>query len=289
MKVTFLGCGAFEGIPALFCECKLCKQARERKIYRTRSQLLVNDNLLIDFPPDSYYRALQMGVNLGKIENVLITHSHSDHFYSEDFYARGFWSSFRLPAETVTLHGNTAVRDIFERNGCARQKGSYVHEAKGMLNGYKVFDLSSEYLVHKPFETFVIGKYTVTVLPAAHIPEENCFIYLVREEDKTLLYATDTGYFSRDVLDYLVRNEVKLDAMIIDSTYGLVRCFDKAHMDFFENADLRQEMLSLGIINEKTLCFLTHVFHGAAKDLDTLEKALPLGYTLPYDGYTFIL
>ena len=88
MKITFLGSGAAEGIPALFCECKLCRQARERKIYRTRSQLLVNHDLLIEFLPDSYYRALNLGVNLAKIENVLITHSHTNSFYCEDFFMR---------------------------------------------------------------------------------------------------------------------------------------------------------------------------------------------------------
>lgn len=51
MKVTFLGNGASEGIPALFCECNLCRQARQRHIYHTRSQLMINDDLLIDFPP----------------------------------------------------------------------------------------------------------------------------------------------------------------------------------------------------------------------------------------------
>ena len=158
-----------------------------------------------------------------------------------------------------------------------------------MINGYNVYDQSSEYTVHKPFETFTAGKYVVTALPAKHIPEENCFIYLVREGDKTLLYATETGYFKRSVFDYFVKNGIKLDAMIVDSTYGLVCSSDKAHMNFFDNDELRKELMSLGIIDEKTQCYLTHIFHGAAKDLDLLEKAVPEGYTLLRDGYTFTI
>ncbi len=288
MKITFLGSGASEGIPALFCECKLCQEARERKIYRTRSQLLINDNLMIDFPPDTYHRALTLGVNLSKIENILVTHSHSDHFYSEDFFMRGLLSSFKLPAETVVLHGNRAVRDIFERNGCAKEKGTYAGTVTGKFNGYDVFAQSSEYLVHKPYETFRVGKYMVTAIPAGHIDTEDCFNYIVKEEDKTLLYATDTAYPTSKVIDFLVSSEVKLNAMIVDGTFGLVDCHE-GHMNFFENDRLRKELLKKGVINKNTKCFITHVFHGAAKTLDLLDKAVPNGFILPKDGDSFEL
>ena len=89
-------------------------------------------------------------------------------------------SPHSAPVETVTIHGNTAIRNAFERNGYAKKKGTYVHESRGMINGYNVYDQSSEYTVHKPFETFTAGEYVVTALPAKHIPQENCFIYLVK-------------------------------------------------------------------------------------------------------------
>ncbi len=287
MNIKFLGCGAAEGVPAMFCSCKLCQQAREKKVYRSRSQLLINDDLLIDFPPDSYYRSLHLGVNLGNIENILVTHSHSDHLYSEDFFARGIWSSFCTPKEKLVIHGNASVRNLIEQSGYVKSFGQYEHKSTSTLNGYDVFDRSSEFMVHKPYDTFTLGKYTVTTLPACHIPGEECFIYLIKEGGKTLLYATDTGFLLDEVFDYFIKNNVKLDAMIVDGTYGLVRCDDKAHMDFYENATLKKKMLSLGIIGKDTKCFITHVFHGSAKDLDTLELAVPTGYILPYDGYEF--
>ena len=50
MKVTFLGTAAAEGFPAVFCNCRFCKEARVLggKNLRTRSQSIVNDDLLID-------------------------------------------------------------------------------------------------------------------------------------------------------------------------------------------------------------------------------------------------
>lgn len=288
MKITFLGSGAAEGIPALFCECKLCREARERKIYHTRSQLLVNSDLLIEFPPDSYYRSLNFGVNLAKIENVLITHSHTNSFYSEDFFMRGMLSSFGLKAATVVIHGNGVVCNILERNDCAKQHGTYVRKAQGRFNGYDVFGQSSEYIKHCAYDTFTAGKYTVTALPTEHMPDEECFVYLVSDGEKTILYAADSAYFPAELIGYLVNKKVVLDALVLDGTYGLVDQ-ENGHMNFFLDEKLCKELMRLGVVSDKTKCFITHVFHGAAKDMDALAKAVPDGFILPTDGDFFEL
>ena len=91
MKLRFLGTAAAEGWPALFCNCENCKKARALggPDIRTRSQSLVNDDLLIDFPADTYMHVLQNGFDLSAIKIFLITHNHCDHFYPLDFGMRG--------------------------------------------------------------------------------------------------------------------------------------------------------------------------------------------------------
>ena len=71
MKFHFLGTAAAEGIPALFCECAVCKEAREKggRFIRTRSQALIDDDLLIDFNPDSYMHFLRYGIDAVKIRH----------------------------------------------------------------------------------------------------------------------------------------------------------------------------------------------------------------------------
>ncbi len=56
MKVTYLGTGAAEGIPALFCNCEYCKSVKKRggKEVRSRAQVIVDGELSIDFPPDAF-------------------------------------------------------------------------------------------------------------------------------------------------------------------------------------------------------------------------------------------
>ena len=63
MKLQYLGTAAAEGIPGLFCQCPMCQYARKTmgKEYRARSGAVVNDRLMIDFPPDVYATCLRVG------------------------------------------------------------------------------------------------------------------------------------------------------------------------------------------------------------------------------------
>ena len=77
MKIKFLGTAAAEGVPAFFCTCDTCKKAREigGKEIRTRSQSLLDGDLMLDFPADTYFHSMTQGINLTDIHNYIITHS----------------------------------------------------------------------------------------------------------------------------------------------------------------------------------------------------------------------
>lgn len=53
MKIRYLGTTAAEGWPALFCSCSVCTHAREQggKNLRTRTQAILDGEMLLDFPP----------------------------------------------------------------------------------------------------------------------------------------------------------------------------------------------------------------------------------------------
>ena len=55
MRIKYLGTAAAEGVPGIFCDCENCKRARKLggKNIRTRSQAILDDTLLIDFPADT--------------------------------------------------------------------------------------------------------------------------------------------------------------------------------------------------------------------------------------------
>ncbi|MBQ7499935.1 MAG: carbon-phosphorus lyase, partial [Clostridia bacterium] len=87
MKIKYLGTAATEAIPGPFCNCEVCRKARSigGKEYRSRSQALVNDSLLVDFNADTFMHMFRYGLDLVKIRACLITHIHTDHFYPAEF------------------------------------------------------------------------------------------------------------------------------------------------------------------------------------------------------------
>lgn len=117
MKMTWLGTAAAEGWPAMFCRCPSCTESAKHggKSIRSRSQSLVNDDLLIDFPADTYLHMMHGGLNLDAVTDVIITHAHEDHFYPEDLANRqSGYTRFRAP-HAFNVYGNDAVCAAYER------------------------------------------------------------------------------------------------------------------------------------------------------------------------------
>ena len=81
---TFMGTGAGCGVPAFFCECPACQEAREHPRARRgdcgamiRGRGEGGLTVLIDTPPDVRHQLNREGVRA--IDRLLVTHGHSDH------------------------------------------------------------------------------------------------------------------------------------------------------------------------------------------------------------------
>lgn len=80
MKLTFLGTGTSIGVPAIGCQCEVCRSLEPKdKRYRASAILETDEGLriLIDCGPDFRSQILQQP--FGKFDGVLITHIHYDH------------------------------------------------------------------------------------------------------------------------------------------------------------------------------------------------------------------
>lgn len=122
MKIQFLGTAAAEGVPAMFCNCDICKNIRALGAgeYRTRTQVFIDGELSVDFPPDAYAHMAAYGVDFSAIRYLLVTHSHMDHFYAHDFILRGYKYAAEMAAEELTIYGNREVCDVFRE--CTRRE-----------------------------------------------------------------------------------------------------------------------------------------------------------------------
>ncbi len=270
MKIKFLGTAAAEGIPALFCNCAYCKQVRRTgKGIRTRSQVIVNDELSIDFPPDVFTHAVQGGMDFSGLKYLLVTHSHIDHFYPQDLVLRGYKYATDMTAPTLNIYGNSEVAEVFEE-GTRRELKCEVKD------GLKVHTVSA-------FTPFTVGAYTVVALPATHTSKDP-FVYLVEGEGKRYLHLTDTGLLSDGVYEYLKGKHI--DLVTLDCTFLLNGAPTvRRHMGVEDNAAVLSRLFEVGAVDENTKKVITHFSHNAVHQADAFERAeQALGAIAAYDG-----
>ena len=268
MKITFLGTAASEGFPAVFCHCDYCCEARKRqgKNIRTRSQTLIDDELLIDLPADTYLHFLQNGVEGDTIRYLLVTHSHSDHFYPNELYLREDVYAHNMRSPSLQVCCGEGVAKLFE-------------ERRDRISP------TVHYRQLQPFETVALGRYTVTALPARHMQGDGALFYLI-QSDKTLLYAHDTGYFYEEVFEFLSKQNVKLDAISLDCTNVDIPITDEgSHMGLDNIERLLARLTACGIVHDKTVKIINHFSHNANPLHDVLEaRVKDIGYEVAFDG-----
>ncbi len=278
MKIRYLGTAAAEGCPALFCRCGLCRTAREHggKDVRTRSQVLIDDSLLVDFPPDTYHHFLNTPeFDLPGIRHILITHSHADHFYPLDAALR--CNDFAQDVDGImTLYGNDSVQATWERT---------------ITGEYAVFKDLPNRVTYQPLLPFIpvqAGDHLVTALPADHKRDENCYIYIIERKGKRLLYANDTGTnFKPEVWDYL--KNLHFDGVSMDCT-AMDRRVGRYHMGLPDNAELKAKLFEIGSADESTLFIVTHFSHfGGLTHEELARRARSLGFETAYDGLALLI
>ena len=275
MKITYLGTAAAEGWPAVFCNCEYCAKAREQggKNLRTRSQSLINGDLLVDFPADTYAHMLKNGFDLSAVKYCFITHSHIDHCVPIDLL-------FRL--ESCYAHEMTEPKMDYYGNEAALARLDYF--TKGISeewNGQPV----DGHLV-KAFETVCAGDYEVTPLPAFHAAGENAFVYLIKQGGKTLLYLHDTGLLPDKSVEYLALNKITADLISYDCTYVALPGAG-GHLGL-DTAQIQRKILAdIGVSAKKTVSVINHFSHNGKLIYDELATlAERLGFITSYDGLT---
>lgn len=270
MKLQYLGTAAAEGIPALFCNCEYCVQARlnKGKDWRTRSQAVVDDRLLIDFPADTFGHVKDYGLDLASIQNVLITHTHQDHLYLEDLGLRFDAFCHKIKGQ-LTLYGNHTLVEKYRQMYCRDPED---HHLQGYL---EVREL-------QPFQETEIDGFRVWALPADHDPGEQCYIYLIERNGQQLLYGNDSGWFPPETWDFL--QHTRLDLVSLDCTH-LRHKAGHGHLGIPDVLQVREELNRRGCVHPGTQYVVTHFSHnGHMLHEQAVAQLAPCGIRVAYDG-----
>lgn len=278
MKLQYLGTAAAEGIPALFCDCEVCRLARERggRNVRSRPQAMIDDALLIDLGPDTLFHSLTHGIDLTHIEHCLVTHIHEDHLSPFNLFCRrhGF-ANLAPETRPLTVWGSRELGEFLgaDKQGNVNPDGSVLFR-------------------HAPLYTpSTVGDYEVTALPALHGTREP-YNYIIRNtaQDKTLLYAHDTFIWQDEaVWQYLTESKTVFDAVSLDCTYAnSAPTGIDHHMCLTDNQAMRDRLIAVGAANERTVFICNHFSHNGDQSLydDFSLIAADKGFLTSYDGMT---
>ncbi len=272
VRIKFLGTGASEGIPALFCNCSVCKHAREvlGKEVRTRTSVIVDEGVLIDFPPDTYYHSFINGLDLSAVHSALITHSHCDHFYPHDCIARLSCSSINRTESVLTLYLNETAQ---EKLGNVIDKNVFE----------EIVSNTKTKIIHVGDKFELKGGYDITVLPADHVSSEECVTYLIEKDGKSYLHVTDSAIPPEEFFKAL--NGKHVDAVLLDCTFGTLKGKKYGHMTVDDNAEVKSRLIDMGIADDKTVFVAGHIAHCCGLNHEELSRELnKIGIIVGYDG-----
>lgn len=251
MKITFLGTGTSSGVPAIGCDCAVCRSNDPRN-KRRRASIYVQaagQNIIIDTPPDFRDQVLTFGVR--RVDAVLITHAHADHVFGFDDIRR----FNEIQDVIIPVYGSPDTIAVMNRFF------PYVHQVAKPGLSYPRVDFQA---VTAPF---TVGVVRIEPLLVEHAGIET-YGYRLEADGRALGYVPDCHCLSA-VAAQRLRG---LDCLILD---GLRRKPHPTHLTIDQSL---AELKRLGARRS----FITHMTH----DLDhaTTCQVLPGGIEMPYDG-----
>ena len=275
MKVKFLGTAASEGFPAVFCNCEYCQKAREKKgkNIRTRHQTLINEDLLIDLPADTYMHTLNGELRLDKVKHLLITHAHVDHFYPLELTNKVVPYAHDQESEKLKVYGGQGALKLY-----LKDVGDFD------INGFK--NIVSFHFIECYKPTDIGDGYIITSLPARHDFGNDGRIFIIEKDGKKILYAHDTGIFYDEVYDYMEKAGVYFDFISLDCTnVELLFPDNSSHMGFNQIERVLKKLVEIKAIDDNTIKYVNHFSHNGNALQENVEKsAVKYGLKVAFDG-----
>lgn len=271
-----LGSGCWEGTPAPFCSCTICREASKNPLSienRMRPEFYVETDstrILLELSPD--LRIQSTRYDLPPVTDYIVSHWHFDHMFG--LYELHAWIELVLE-KPITIH-------------CSE-------EAAAMINTQFGFIPTNVHIV-KAFESFTIGDVTVTPLPVYHmfskdegnLPTElnNTFGYMVEGAGRKVAYLADYYRLPPETVE-LVNT---CDTVIADGTYLFEDKYPDKH---YQRATLNEkdpdhlhgdDILALTSQFDVARIYYHSITHLPEAKHNTLQSWLPEKHYVGYDG-----
>jgi len=266
MKIHMLGTGGADGVPAFYGDSRVSEYARRHggKDVRTRSAALIDDVLKLDLGPDTWHQVSRDRLDARDWTAVLFTHSDADHFAIDELqYALYPFNDMEFAGFTIYANA-TICRRILER--------------------YQ--DWPFEIVMTQSFVPFGHCAYKIMPIRATHMAGEDAQNFVIKSENKTVLYGTDTGIWSDEVFEFL--QDHPLDGLVLECSEGLSPTEYHGHLSVKEFLGVIERLRRAGTVHDRTQIVTTHHSHNGDATHEELEHIFqPHGVQVGYDGMVF--
>lgn len=263
MKVRLLGTGAADGIPTYFANTYVNDYARKHggKDVRTRSAALLDNSIKIDLGPDTMPQLVRDRIDPQDWSAIVFTHSHDDHFAPAElqYWLFPFNDLEHFP---YPIYGNEEI----------------VRRIQEMYPDWPI-----ELRTTRSFQCYRIGEYAITPVHANHKPDEDAQNLIFQKDNKTFLYATDTGVWKEPTWEVL--QDYRLDLLVIECTEGVRGTDYEGHLGLLEMLEVINRLRGIGTVHDRTQIFTTHHSQNGGATHAELESVMaPHGVMPGYDG-----
>lgn len=249
MRITFLGTGTSQGIPAIGCDCSVClsRDPRDKRLRVAVHLQVQGKSIVIDAGPD--FRQQMLRADIRTLDAIFLTHEHNDHIIGLDD-VRPF--IFRMERPMPVYSSERVAQELRTRFAYAFAEKPYP--------GAPSFQLTStDTQSHFTFDGVEVGiiHYWHGKLPVQGYRIGN-FAYLT---DIKTLPATS------------IEQLKKLDVLVISALHQNQH---HSHANLQEALDMIEQI-------QPSKAYLTHLSHQMGKHAE-VEKLLPINVAIAYDG-----
>jgi hypothetical protein len=251
MDILFLGTGAADWSP----EPPRPNYAPGE--WRGFASALIEGTVLIDCGPTVPAALDRFAVRPDQITDLLVTHSHGDHYHLDSIAGIAAAGTLRVHADPVLLPELAEIPNV---TPCP-------------LPLWQTYDVGPLHV------TPVLGNHLL------HRPDEQAYHFILADSSTTILYATDGSWLPTKTWHAL--RSLHLDGIVWEATCGDTdgdwRIFEHTSIAMLQLQ--RQTLVRQGVLAPEAPIWLTHLARTLCSPHDQLAKAIaPKGLALAYDG-----
>ncbi len=283
--IQFLGTCANNFFEIHQCEGENCAEARKLggKNIRRAPALFIAPDILIDFTTYTETEMQNCHVQKGSIRNLIITHSHPDHF--QPMAIGDFASDLPHP---LMVYGNITINNGLDFAAMYKYDNS--------INNFRMTQNGSNMRTSSivPGETFAVGNTQVTSVLANHmidkkhlILQEQVLNFIFRRGEKTLFYGLDSSFILPQTFEILCK--FQFDIVILDGTFGYLEIdpSKSGHQNFHMLEKTITQFRRSNLLKNDAIVVADHISQHHVQPYDKIvDELAERNITLAYDGMT---